>query len=55
MTVDHIDLNLIRVLDALLQDGSVSGAARRLHLSGSTRLSGESGFGSSVGEGGGAR
>ncbi|MET0191091.1 MAG: LysR family transcriptional regulator, partial [Pseudonocardia sediminis] len=27
-----IDLNLLTVLDALLQEGSVSGAARRLHL-----------------------
>jgi len=29
----HIDLNLMRVLDALLTAGSVTGAAERLHLS----------------------
>ncbi|NUT35583.1 MAG: LysR family transcriptional regulator [Hamadaea sp.] len=29
----HLDLNLLRVFDALLQDGSVTGAAERLHLS----------------------
>ena len=31
--MQSIDLNLLVVLDALLQEGSVSGAARRLHLS----------------------
>jgi len=31
--VDHIDLNLIRAFDALLAEGSVSGAADRLHTS----------------------
>ncbi|WP_327587906.1 LysR family transcriptional regulator [Nonomuraea sp. NBC_00507] len=30
---DQLDLNLLRVFDALLQDGSVTGAAERLHLS----------------------
>jgi DNA-binding transcriptional LysR family regulator len=30
---EHLDLNLLRVLDALLQDGSVTAAAERLHLS----------------------
>ncbi|SFE20055.1 transcriptional regulator, LysR family [Actinacidiphila alni] len=30
---EHMDLNLLRVFDALLQDGSVTGAAERLHLS----------------------
>jgi DNA-binding transcriptional LysR family regulator len=30
---DNLDLNLLRVLDALLDTGSVSGAAERLHLS----------------------
>lgn len=30
--MQSIDLNLLVVLDALLQEGSVSGAARRLHL-----------------------
>lgn len=29
----HIDLNLLTALDALLEEGSVGGAARRLHLS----------------------
>jgi len=29
----ELDLNLLRVFDALLQDGSVTGAAERLHLS----------------------
>lgn len=29
----QLDLNLLRVFDALLQDGSVTGAAERLHLS----------------------
>lgn len=31
-SVQSVDLNLLAVLDALLQEGSVSGAARRLHL-----------------------
>ena len=31
--MQSVDLNLLEVLDALLQEGSVSGAARRLHLS----------------------
>ncbi|MFI9380664.1 LysR family transcriptional regulator [Kutzneria sp. NPDC052558] len=30
---DQLDLNLLRVFDALLQDGSVTAAAERLHLS----------------------
>ncbi|MFB9831196.1 LysR family transcriptional regulator [Actinoallomurus acaciae] len=30
---EHLDLNLLRVFDALLQDGSVTAAAERLHLS----------------------
>ena len=30
--MQSVDLNLLSVLDALLQEGSVSGAARRLHL-----------------------
>ncbi|MFJ5260993.1 LysR family transcriptional regulator [Streptomyces sp. NPDC088387] len=30
---DHLDLNLLRVFDALLQEGSVTDAAERLHLS----------------------
>jgi DNA-binding transcriptional LysR family regulator len=30
---DNLDLNLLRVFDALLDTGSVSGAATRLHLS----------------------
>lgn len=30
---EQLDLNLLRVFDALLQDGSVTGAAERLHLS----------------------
>jgi DNA-binding transcriptional LysR family regulator len=29
----HLDLNLLTVLDALLEEGSVQGAAQRLHLS----------------------
>lgn len=33
MTVNSLDLNLLIDLDALLQEGSVAGAARRLHLS----------------------
>lgn len=33
MTIDDVDLNLVRVLDALLEEGSVAGAAARLHLS----------------------
>lgn len=33
MTIDDVDLNLLRVLDALLREGSVQGAAARLHLS----------------------
>lgn len=31
--MQSVDLNLLEVLDALLQEGSVTGAARRLHLS----------------------
>jgi DNA-binding transcriptional LysR family regulator len=30
---DQLDLNLLRVFDALLQEGSVTAAAERLHLS----------------------
>ncbi|WP_037305086.1 LysR family transcriptional regulator [Amycolatopsis orientalis] len=30
---DQLDLNLLRVFDALLRDGSVTGASERLHLS----------------------
>lgn len=30
---DNLDLNLLRVFDALLREGSVTGAAERLHLS----------------------
>lgn len=30
---DHLDLNLLRVFDALLQDSSVTAASERLHLS----------------------
>jgi len=30
--MQSVDLNLLVVLDALLQEGSVTGAARRLHL-----------------------
>src|SRR4051812_50165912 len=30
---EQLDLNLLRVFDALLQDGSVTAAAERLHLS----------------------
>ncbi len=33
MTANDVDLNLLRVLDALLEAGSVVGAADRLHLS----------------------
>lgn len=33
MTPSDIDLNLLRVLDALLENGSVAGAAKTLHLS----------------------
>ena len=33
MTPSDIDLNLLRVLDALLENGSVAGAAKALHLS----------------------
>jgi DNA-binding transcriptional LysR family regulator len=33
--MDHVDLNLLRALDALLTEGSVTGAARRLGLSSS--------------------
>lgn len=33
MTAQDVDLNLLRVLDALLEEGSVAGAAARLHLS----------------------
>lgn len=33
MTIDSVDLNLLRVLAALLDTGSVVGAAERLHLS----------------------
>jgi DNA-binding transcriptional LysR family regulator len=29
----QLDLNLLTVLDALLEEGSVMGAAERLHLS----------------------
>src|SRR5689334_3780434 len=32
-TVVHMDLNLLVALDALLEEGSVTGAAERLHLS----------------------
>ncbi len=31
--VDHLDLNLLRVFDALLRNGSVTDASERLHLS----------------------
>ncbi len=33
MSAADVDLNLLRVLDALLSEGSVAGAAERLHLS----------------------
>lgn len=33
MMTDQLDLNLLRVFDALLRDGSVTAAAERLHLS----------------------
>jgi DNA-binding transcriptional LysR family regulator len=32
MTFMHVDLNLLAALDALLDEGTVSGAARRLHV-----------------------
>lgn len=32
LTVAHVDLNLLRALDALLEQGSVQGAAAQLHL-----------------------
>lgn len=33
MSANDVDLNLLRVLDALLEEGSVAGAAQQLHLS----------------------
>lgn len=32
VTAMHLDLNLLTALDALLEEGSVAGAAHRLHL-----------------------